>query len=66
MFWENMLQFHNLIKYETNLSLILIWVAHFMPIVSSWKTSGFLMFPGGIERDLWHEMGLNPLVPDVH
>ena len=21
------------------------------------KTFGFLMFPGGIERDQWHEMG---------
>ena len=21
------------------------------------KTSGFLMFPGGTERDKWHEMG---------
>ena len=39
-------------------------LTHFMPLVSfyaSWKrqkTSGFLMFLGGIEGDQWHEMSL--------
>ena len=34
-----------------------------MPVISFYhpekhqKTSGFLMFSGGIERDEWHEMG---------
>ena len=42
-------------------------LTHFMPLVSfytAWKhqkTSGFLMFSGGIERDQWHEMGYNLL-----
>ena len=45
--------------YVTN---ILILLTHFMPLVSfciPWKhqkTSGFLMFSGGIERYQWHEM----------
>ena len=36
---------------------------HFMPLISfdtPWKhqkTSGFLMFSGGMKRDQWHEMG---------
>ena len=38
-------------------------LTHFMPLVSFYtpskhqKTSGFLTFSGGIERDQWHEMG---------
>ena len=38
-------------------------ISHFMPLTSfdtPWKhqkTSGFLMFSGGIKRDQWHEMG---------
>ena len=37
--------------------------AYFIPMVFfdtpwvHWKTRGFLMFSGGIERDKWHEMG---------
>ena len=39
-------------------------LTHFMPLVflyTPWKhqkTSAFLMFSGGIERDQWHEIGL--------
>ena len=38
------------------------YLTHFMPLVSFYtlwyyqKTSGFLMFPGAIERDFSHEM----------
>ena len=38
-------------------------LTHFVPLISfdtPWKhqkTSGFLMFSGGITRDQWHEMG---------
>ena len=38
-------------------------LTHFMPVISFYtpwkhqKTSGFLMFLGGIERDQLHEMG---------
>ena len=37
-------------------------LTHFMPLISldnpriHQKTTGFLMFPGGIQRDQWHEM----------
>ena len=39
------------------------WLTHFMPLISldipskQQKTSGFLMFAGGIKRDQWHETG---------
>ena len=42
-----------------------IYLKHFMPLLSFYthwkhqKTSGFLIFSGGIERYQWHEMGLN-------
>ena len=31
-------------------------LTHFM-LLSSFDTSGFLMFSGGTKRDQWHEMG---------
>ena len=40
-------------------------LTHFMPLAffyTPWKhqkTSGFLIFSGGIERDQWHELGKN-------
>ena len=40
-----------------------VLLTHFMPLISFdtprkyQKTSGFLMFSWGIERDQWHEMG---------
>ena len=37
-----------------NISKIL---THFMPLIFFFKTLGFLMFPGGIEKDQWPEMG---------
>ena len=39
------------------------FLTHFMPLISFYtpwkhqKTSDFLMFSGGIERDQWDEMG---------
>ena len=47
-----------ILRSEATYSLI-----HFMPLVSSYtsweyqKTSAFLMFSWGVERDQWHEMG---------
>ena len=48
-----------------SLFLWLGYLIHFMQLVSFYspwkhqKTRGFLMFSEGIERDLWHEMGLS-------
>ena len=49
------------VKY-TSLLLHTLYLTHFMPLVSFYspwkrqKTSSFLIFLGGIERDQWHEM----------
>ena len=46
-------------------------LTHFMPLVflyTPWKhqkTSAFLMFSGGIERDQWHEIGLVVSFPSL-
>ena len=47
-------------------------LTYFMPLVSFYtpwkhqKTSGFLMFSGGIERDQWHEIGQVILTKIIH
>ena len=46
-------------------------LTHFMPLVFLYtprkhqKTSGFLIFSGGIERDQWHEIGLVVSFPSL-
>ena len=51
-----------MISPNTTMHLEPTYLTHFMPQVSFYtpwkhqKTKGFLMFPGVIERDQWHEM----------
>ena len=51
-----------MISPNTTMQLEPTYLTHFMPQVSFYtpwkhqKTKGFLMFPGVIERDQWHEM----------